>query len=575
MTLRKAPLRLTNWNPLVSRNLRSSTIPSYSYVFASSQASKENIEESNREIFEYMSGRWIYNESRRLAERHLAFNIDELKKAAAKAVNRPTSDITSFRKMAEGGFNRVFDMSMKDGSSILARLPYPSTLPRHLAVASEVATLDFARAHGIPTPRVLGYSADDNAVGSEYILMEKLPGSPLRDAWFDLSEQQRLKVLLQIVELEAKLFETDLPASGSIYYSRDLSSGTPKVDIPGSDDGLCIGPYAALRWWIGERGDLDVDRGPHDNPRLVLQAPAEKELAWIQAYGRSRYPFERAYRETFGYKRQDPEEHAKSLKDYIRLAPHLVPTCSKLNRPLLRHPDLNPNNIFVSEDLKITGLIDWQHSLVLPTFLAAGIPNVFQNYKDEESLSFAPPRVPDDPGSMNEDNRAIAYENFRRRHIHFFYLRFTQKMNEPHWRALEQETGLLKRRIFEDAGSPWEGLSVPLQYDIARVSQNWSKIASANPDGTIPACPIMLSEQEAQRRAALDDSLCEVDSEMERINGVLGIASDGWTPNESYDSAKERAKFIREEGLAAVGDDPWLTEMTEQHWPFDDCNEDE
>jgi hypothetical protein len=261
--------------------------------------------------------------------------------------------------------------------------------------------------------------------------------------------------------------------------------------------------------------------------------------------------------------------------DYIRLAPHLIPTCSKLNLPVLRHPDLQPNNIFVSKDFSITGLIGWQHSVVLPTFLAAGIPNSFQNYDDDESTSFVPPQLPADIESMDEDERARAREQFRRRHVHFFYLGFTQRMNEPHWHALKQETGLLKRRIFNDASSPWEGLNSPLQMDIVRVSQSWSNIASANSDGTIPACPIVLREQEAQRQATLDESLREVDSEMERINGLLGIASDGWTPNESFERAKERTRKIREEGLAAVGYDPWLKEMTEKHWPFDDCNEDE
>jgi len=57
-------------------------------------------------------------------------------------------------------------------------------MPWRLAVASEVATMDFVRAHGIPTPRILGYAIDENPVGSEYILMEKLPGRPIGDAWF-------------------------------------------------------------------------------------------------------------------------------------------------------------------------------------------------------------------------------------------------------------------------------------------------------------------------------------------------------------------------------------------------------
>jgi aminoglycoside phosphotransferase (APT) family kinase protein len=160
-----------------------------------------------------------YNERRRLAERSLHFNVEELKKAAAESVNKHPSEVKTLRKLAEGGFNRVFEIGMKDGSSVLARLPYLSTVPRRLAVASEAATLDFVRLRGIPVPRVLGYSADENAVGTEYMLLEKLPGTTIGDAWYDLSEKQRLRVLAGIVQIEAKLFDIPLPASGSIYYT--------------------------------------------------------------------------------------------------------------------------------------------------------------------------------------------------------------------------------------------------------------------------------------------------------------------------------------------------------------------
>jgi hypothetical protein len=77
---------------------------------------------------------------------------------------------------------------MKDGTSVLARLPYPSTLPRRLAVASEVATMDFVRTYCILTPHVFGYAVNENPVGSEYILMKKLSGQPIGD-WYDFSEE--------------------------------------------------------------------------------------------------------------------------------------------------------------------------------------------------------------------------------------------------------------------------------------------------------------------------------------------------------------------------------------------------
>ena len=154
---------------------------------------------------------------------------------------------------------------MKNGSEVLARLPYSSTKPDRLALASEVATLDLVRANGVPVPKVLCYSTDpENAVGAEYMIMEKLPGRPIGDKWFDLSRQQRLKIISEVVKTEVKLAEIDLPAYGSIYYERDLPAELSRTVIaPTSDNGgLCIGPYVDLGWWYKERGSIQVDRGP-------------------------------------------------------------------------------------------------------------------------------------------------------------------------------------------------------------------------------------------------------------------------------------------------------------------------
>jgi len=197
-----------------------------------------------------------------MAERRLVFNVSELRKVAAKALNRSAPDVSAIRKIAEGGFNRILEVTMKDGSSVLVRLPYPSTLPRRLAVASEVATLDFLRTNGIPVTRVLDYSTGENAVGAEYMLMEKLPGKPLSGIWFSLAEEERCHILHKIVLMETKLFASRLPACGSIYYPRDLPANIPRISIPGSNGGLCVGPYASMRWWYGERGNLSIDRGP-------------------------------------------------------------------------------------------------------------------------------------------------------------------------------------------------------------------------------------------------------------------------------------------------------------------------
>jgi hypothetical protein len=267
--------------------------------------------------------------------------------------------------------------------------------------------------------------------------------------------------------------------------------------------------------------------------------------------------------------------HAESLEKYLRVAPHFIPTSPELNFPVLRHPDIQPNNIFISEDYRVTSLIDWQHATALPTFLAAGIPNSFQNYGDAESRSFTPPRLPIDLDSLDELDRVQAREEFRRRHVHFFYLGFTQRFNQQHWRALEEETDLLRRRIFDHAGEPWEGVNTALQYDLVQVSQSWDKIVPLDSDGTAPTCPVSFTQKEAEQIDALDDSHRDADGDVEQINELLGIASDGWTLKERFESAMSKSAEIRERALASAGDDPWLREMSERHWPFDNYDEDE
>ena len=92
-------------------------------------------------------------------------------------------------KPAEGGFNRTFLITMRDGFQMVTRIPYPATFPKYYALASEVATMASLRSSGLPIPKVYGYSpALDNAAETEYIFMEFVRGSTLSDVWLDLGD---------------------------------------------------------------------------------------------------------------------------------------------------------------------------------------------------------------------------------------------------------------------------------------------------------------------------------------------------------------------------------------------------
>ena len=144
---------------------------------------------------------WSWNDSLKHSERKRTFHVPEFKRLAAATVNQRADDVAQFEKLGEGGFSRTFLITMRDGFQFVGRIPYPATEPKHLVVASEVATMDFLRLHGIPVPEIYSYSnTSENAAGTEYLFMELVRGTNLGDVWFDLPEKARITVVKNIVQ---------------------------------------------------------------------------------------------------------------------------------------------------------------------------------------------------------------------------------------------------------------------------------------------------------------------------------------------------------------------------------------
>ena len=152
---------------------------------------------------------------------------------------------------------------MHDGFEMVARIPYPVTVPKFYAVASEVATMRFLRSSGLPIPEVYDYSpSSDNAAKTEYIFMEFIRGTKLSEVFTDLDGPNIAIVLHQLVQLESRMMSIPFPAGGSLYYTADLEKVAGGRGIPLDDGRFCVGPDVRLHMWFGRRSQLDVDRGP-------------------------------------------------------------------------------------------------------------------------------------------------------------------------------------------------------------------------------------------------------------------------------------------------------------------------
>lgn len=118
-----------------------------------SQGIPSSCNDEHKDFFRYTGGRWLWDEEKQLRERYKQFNVQELKRVAARSVMAEVC--VSMTKLAEGGFNKVFRLLMNDGKAVIARLPNPKAGPSFRTTASEVATMDLVR-YSLTLPSMRG-----------------------------------------------------------------------------------------------------------------------------------------------------------------------------------------------------------------------------------------------------------------------------------------------------------------------------------------------------------------------------------------------------------------------------------
>ncbi|SLM34164.1 phosphotransferase family protein [Lasallia pustulata] len=510
------------------------------------------------DLFDYTGGRFLFNEELRRAERRLEFDVDALAAAICRSLSRPVTDLASITKLAEGGFNRVLQVSFTDGHTVLARLPFRITAPAHYAVASEAATLGFLRNHGLPVPKVLGYSSvAANPVGTEYLLLGKVEGRPLSEGWFTMDTKARVKIMRQIVEIEKQFLNLQLPACGSLYYRKDLTGSEYTIPIPGipqAADQIVVGPTAQYEWWYRERATLDVDRGPWTSFLACFEAPAKREIEFCKHYGKPRLHVERYLREVHGFQEMSPAAHAQLLSNYSTLAPRLdISPTHRFSRPVLRHPDFSPSNILVSASNEI-------------------------NWGDPMSEKLAKPetKLPDNFQSLELEEQQAVSETMRKRIVHFYYAALTMRQMPDHFDALRDKNAMLRAKLFDRAGAPWEGDSLSLRYAIIQAQSNWPMLLGDEDQSTRDptACPVKYSENEIQRCVHEYDQEGEKMQELEEMREFLNIDALGWVPDdEQLEKSKALMQTIKS-GMLEHSSTEAEKIAVRDHFPFDDHDDD-
>lgn len=289
----------------------------------------------------------------------------------------PAVDLT-VTFLAEGTFNKVYEISpeppydFSEDESYVMRVSAP--VDPHIKTSSEAATLEYIRRHTtIPVSRVVAFDAsDDNELGFEWIIMEKVPGVPLEESWGEMSLEAKFKIAGEMAGFIAQLESLRFPMIGNLYFRDEKKTG--RIPVPNDLD-FELGEMIHMDFFLYNRIQIDGHRGPFPDPASWLTALIETEIASLGLLLPPDHP-------DF-----DPETLVLDLcteKNTILRNCHqllrLLPLIFKSGRSgkeqyVLYHGDLNAGNILINPiSLEITGVIDWELASTYPLWVSRRPP---------------------------------------------------------------------------------------------------------------------------------------------------------------------------------------------------------
>ncbi|TRM65527.1 kinase-like domain-containing protein [Schizophyllum amplum] len=509
------------------------------------------------ELFSMTKYRWLYNNEKQLTARYMPFNVEALLNIATQSAN--AKQCTSLEKIHDGTFNRVLDLKFDNGVEYVVKIPFPITGPKHLCTASEVATLDYIRTElSIPVPEVRSWSshAERTPVGTEYIMYENIPGTPL--SYYDITDltlerDPFIRILPAVVAIETKMTERAFSLIGALYYKEDVPEHLrrdwplhTKTEYRSPNSArFCVGPTIEREFWRAGRSTLDIDRGPWPDDRAYMVALGKCASASIEA-GLDADP-DGAYRDL--------------VSKYEKLIPFIAPERTAV---ALWHPELHAGNIIINdkkEEPSSGGIIDWQGSVVAPYYRQFQVPPAYEVDEGTELVVHGPgvaPKLVDGYDELSAEEQDRAQRILRRAwraYMHEIYLRRQDEKLAMDLYSHDDGANILRLTTMPSsaitAGAHYEAL-LYTRWSLKMIWDVWIPIVGITEDGG-PAAPFPFpfTEEDAQR---IDEELKQYRHAESICNDILtqfGIKpeSEGLVKAEKYEETKKAVEAALQAAL--------------------------
>lgn len=336
---------------------------------------------------------------------------------------------------AEGAFNKLYLVQTAQ-RDLLMRVSLP--VHPHAKTRGEVTTLRFLRRRTeVPVPDVVAFDdSNDNEIGFEWILMERMPGVSAYKRWRTMTTFQKVALVQSIAELQAQIFRHEFSRIGTLMAGSDESS---HAETPGE-------MVSNMFFW-SDHFDYNIARGPYRSAH-----------DWLAAY--LEFAVKDQVAEHENAQDEDDEKDAKFAlglsERLINLLPRIFPPIQyPPERTVIWHDDLSLSNILVDEDGNITALIDWECVSAMPRWVATKLPRFLEGPNRErepkreeyadESVGQSEASGADEGDQLDNEGKnelywihLLEYETTQLRKVYRKRMRELQ----PEWEAIRNENGL-------------------------------------------------------------------------------------------------------------------------------------
>ena len=242
-----------------------------------------------------------------------------------------------------GSFNICFELTFDDGVRWMLRVPCTGTKEKWAAISAralenEARTMMLLKKWStIPLPEVFAFSATpDNELGFPYIIMPFVDGKSAYEVWFGHdyglhsaaeNEKCRRRILEGVASSMKQLGRFTFYKGGFLKFCED-----------GTVSG--VGPMRMMNYKAMNDGSMD-DAYFETGPFLY---PEDQYLAALEMLG-------------------EADSSVDLLKELLRCVPENAEEKDEFD---LAHPDLDLQNIIVSDDGTVQAIIDWDGVAAVP-----------------------------------------------------------------------------------------------------------------------------------------------------------------------------------------------------------------